>query len=262
MLNIYFLRRLFALRMAVLSVLGVAMSLVAVPACATEEAAVSQPAAAVPTNPKALIASMYGGVTADDLQETPVPGLYEMLLDGSVFYVSANGEYLLAGTMYKIDGNGQTDLTEPRRQEVRRNLINNAGEDTMIVFEPEGEVKHTITVFTDTSCHYCRELHKVMAGYTERGIRVRYMAYPRRGPQSQDGQLMQSVWCADDRQAAMTAAKLRQPVAPAKCNAPIQRHYMIGRQVGVSGTPAIVTESGELIPGFRPPEQMIAALNK
>lgn len=250
-------------RGAVLAVFASVTAFISV-ACA-DELGVNEPNTAVtteaPADPRVTIANVYGGVTVDDVQPTPVPGLYEMLLDGDVFYVSADGEYLVKGTMYKIDENGSTDLSEPRRQQVRSNLINNAGEDTMIVFSPEGETKHTITVFTDTSCYYCRELHKQMEGYNDLGIEVRYMAYPRRGPTSADAQLMRSVWCASDKQAAMTAAKAQQAVPPAQCNAPIQNHFLIGRQVGVTGTPAIVTDKGQLIPGYRPPQDMLAALN-
>lgn len=211
---------------------------------------------------KAVIASIYGGVEADDVRTTPVPGLYEIVVDGGVYYVSADGEYIINGTMLRISDDGQEDITEPRRQEVRRDLVNQVQESDMVVYTPKGETKYTITVFTDTSCYYCRELHKQMAGYNAVGIKVRYMAYPRRGPNSPDAKVMQSVWCADDKEAAMTTAKMQKPVEEKQCDAPINQQFMIGRQVGVTGTPAVVTEDGKLIPGYRPPAQLLSMLQE
>ena len=46
----------------------------------------------------------------------------------------------------------------------------------MIVFRPE-EVKHSITVFTDIDCGYCRKLHREISAYNDLGIEVRYMFF-------------------------------------------------------------------------------------
>jgi thiol:disulfide interchange protein DsbC len=41
---------------------------------------------------------------------------------------------------------------------------------------------------------------------------------------------------------------------------PIAAQYELGKEMGVSGTPAIVTSSGELIPGYRPAAALVALL--
>ena len=50
----------------------------------------------------------------------------------------------------------------------------------MIVFPAEKE-RHTITVFTDLDCGYCRKLHKEIDQFNAEGITVRYLMFPRAG---------------------------------------------------------------------------------
>ena len=95
-----------------------------------------------------------------------------------------------------------------------------------------------------------------MAEYNELGIEIRYMAFPRSGPGTASFQKAVNVWCAEDRQQAMTDSKAGSNVASATCDDPIQQHYDAAAQLGVSGTPALFMESGELLPGYIPPKRL------
>ena len=129
-----------------------------------------------------------------------------------------------------------------------------------ILFSP-GEVKHSVTVFTDIDCGYCRKLHAQIDGYLERGIEVRYVLYPRNGPASRAWSTSEDVWCSRDRGKALTAAKLDREFQTSKCDASmISTHYMLGQDVGLSGTPAIVFEDGTLVGGYLPPAALASRL--
>ena len=133
----------------------------------------------------------------------------------------------------------------------------------MVVFAPE-EPKTHITVFTDVDCGYCRKLHSEVEQLNNLGIEVRYMAFPRGGMQSPAAQVMQSVWCADNRQQAMTSAKQGKTVEEVTCTNPVAQEYELGKQLGVQGTPAIFLANGVMIPGYQPAQQLatIALENK
>ena len=139
--------------------------------------------------------------------------------------------------------------------------IDDLGEDSMIVFAPK-KVNHTVTVFTDIDCGYCRRLHTDMAGYNDKGIRIRYLFYPRAGIGSESYNKAVSVWCADDRKQAMTQAKAGQPVAPKTCENPVDEHYALGQAMRLQGTPALILESGETVPGYVPPDKLRQALDQ
>ncbi|MEO1575695.1 MAG: DsbC family protein, partial [Pseudomonadota bacterium] len=131
-----------------------------------------------------------------------------------------------------------------------------------IVFTPDN-VKHSLTVFTDIDCGYCRKLHSEIEDLEQLGVEVRYLFFPRAGPGSASWDKAESVWCADDRNAALTDAKAGRPVAPKECgDASIQAQYDMGRAVGLTGTPAIVTSSGELIAGYLPAQRLVTRLEQ
>ena len=132
----------------------------------------------------------------------------------------------------------------------------------MIVFAPEGKPSYTITVFTDIDCGYCRKLHGEMAGYNAEGIKVQYLFYPRAGEGSPSFAKAVSVWCADDRRTALTDAKAGKSIPDKTCPNPVKEHLELGEKMGVSGTPAIVLENGEMVPGYIPPKRLAAMLKE
>ncbi|MGB5211819.1 MAG: DsbC family protein, partial [Gammaproteobacteria bacterium] len=107
--------------------------------------------------PKEEIASMLPGLTADDVKESPISGVFEVMVGGQVVYISADRRYLIKGDI--IDLSTNESLTESRRSAGRLAQMASLKESDMIIFEPENP-KHTITVFTDIDCGYCRKLHQ------------------------------------------------------------------------------------------------------
>ncbi|HID46601.1 MAG TPA: bifunctional protein-disulfide isomerase/oxidoreductase DsbC [Chromatiaceae bacterium] len=199
------------------------------------------------------LTKQLGDISLDSIEVSPVPGLYEVLIGARLYYVSADGRYFIRGQMTDI-GTGQ-NLTEAKVAKARKKLIDDVGEDNMIVFG-KGDEKHTISVFTDIDCGYCRKLHAEMDEYNKNGIRVRYLFYPRAGMNSDSGRKTVSVWCADDRKKALSEAKQGKDPKPESCANPIADQYALGQVVGVTGTPALVLENGELLPGYVPPTRL------
>jgi thiol:disulfide interchange protein DsbC len=199
------------------------------------------------------------GAAPDKVQPSPVPGVYEATFGPQVLYLSADGRYVFNGVV--LDLKSGRNLTEAKRGAARMAAVDKLGEDQMIVYGPD-KAEHTITVFTDIDCGYCRKLHAEMKDYNELGIKVRYLFYPRAGVASESGAKAVSVWCNKDRREAMTRAKAGKNVEKAQCDNPVGAHYELGQKIGVSGTPAIVTSSGELIPGYAPAKNLKAELDK
>jgi thiol:disulfide interchange protein DsbC len=194
------------------------------------------------------------------VEPTPVPGLYEVRIGAQVSYVSADGRYLLQGDLF--DAENEVNLTEARRTVARVEAVDDVGESSMIIFGP-ADSKRTITVFTDIDCGYCRKLHRNIDGYNELGIRVRYMFYPRSGPQTESWFKAESVWCSDDRNAALTRAKSGGLIKEEDCEStPVEQHYRLGKEFGIQGTPAIISDTGELIGGYLSPEALAKRLGE
>lgn len=197
------------------------------------------------------------GLEAQQISDSKVAGLKEAITNRGVFYISNDGQYLVAGRMFDID-NGMTNLTDQTLAKLRLDGIEKY-KDSMIVFPAENE-KHKITVFTDTTCGYCKKLHGEMDDYNKLGITVQYLAFPRGGMYSHSYNNLQSVWCADDQKAAMTAFKSGSSVKSKACSTEVAQHYELGQAAGVTGTPAIILDDGSMIGGYKPPRALIKDL--
>lgn len=187
----------------------------------------------------------------EDVKPTEVAGLYQVKIDGQLVYVTPNGNYLVQGSIYEVEsGKNLTTLS----------ILNTIHDSDTIVFAPK-KVNHTITVFTDTSCGYCRKLHQEVPELNANGIKVRYLLYPRAGPDSPTAATLESVWCADNPQEAITTAKAGGKIPEKHCDNPIRANIELAQQLGLRGTPMIITDNGTVIPGYKPAKALIADLN-
>lgn len=211
---------------------------------------------------RADIAASLNGVEASDLKDSAIDGFYEINVGAKVAYISTDGRYLLEGELYDLELS--ENLTESSRARARVDLLADVDPTQMIVFSPEnGDVRHTITIFTDIDCGYCRQFHREIDQVTALGIEVHYLFYPRTGPATESWGKAEKVWCAADRNTALTNAKLGGQVPDLTCtDNPVSEHYDLGHQVGVTGTPSIYTAGGVHIGGYLTPQQLLTTLTQ
>jgi thiol:disulfide interchange protein DsbC len=199
------------------------------------------------------------GIEPDAVHTTPIPDLYELTVGTRIIYLTGDGRYLLTGKIMDLEA--RREITEERLSALKKTAMESVGEDRMVVYSPD-EPKHTVTVFTDIDCGFCRRLHAEMDQYNKRGIAIRYLFYPRAGVGSDSYKKAVSVWCSDDRHAAMDKAKAGEEIPEMTCDNPVEAHYELGRQMSVQGTPALVLEDGEVIPGYVEPARLARALDQ
>ena len=207
---------------------------------------------------RAAILKILPGASIDSIKPTVIPGYHEVAIGGRVTYVSDDGKYLMQGALINLAT--RANLTEASEAVLRRGQLDGVGRDRRIVFSPANP-KYRITVFTDIDCAYCRKLHSQIADYNKAGIAVEYLFFPRAGLKSDSYNKAVSVWCASNRQQALTDAKLDKPVARRTCPNPVAMEYNLGQRVGVDGTPAIYAADGTQLGGYLPPDEMLAKLS-
>jgi thiol:disulfide interchange protein DsbC len=218
------------------------------------------PAPASKVDPRVEIASHIPGAKPEELHATPIPNIYELTRDSEIAYVTSDGKYAITGDLFDIAKND--DITEAHRRDLRSQQIGAIPENDMVIFGPK-DPKYTVTVFTDVDCAYCRQLHSQIADYNRLGIRVRYIFYPRTGPNTESWTKAEEVWCSPNRNDALTRAKLGQPVTAKVCaNNPVARTYALGQSFRLQGTPAIVLADGEMLGGYLPPTELLQELKK
>ena len=193
-------------------------------------------------------------VKVEDVQPSPIQGLYEVRSGADVGYVSTDGRFYVDGDIF--DMQSKDNLTESRREKGRLELLARVADADAIVFSPKGTVRHSLTVFTDVDCAYCRRLHQEIDELNRLGIRVRYLMYPRSGPDTESWRKAESVWCSADRRDALTRAKRGEAVKSVKCATPVAAQFALGHELGIHGTPGIFTDRGEYLAGYLPAAQL------
>ena len=202
-------------------------------------------------------------LTIKSITPSEIPGLYAVEINkGPVLYTTEDGEYFVLGDLYQTAPGGFVNLAEVAREGDRAELMAQVKLDDMIIFSPDKlPAKAAIMVFTDVDCFYCQKLHQEVPDLNRMGIEVRYLAYPRAGIGSESYKKIASAWCADDKQEAITKLKNRERIVTNVCpNNPVESQFKLGQQVGVSGTPAMVTVDGKLMPGYMPALQLASTL--
>ena len=194
------------------------------------------------------------------IRSTPVEGIFEVAVDDQVLYITEGGRYIFAGDL--LDVEKRRNLSETARGRGRAEQVARLDDEDLITYPAEDE-RHRVTVFTDIDCPYCQRLHEQIEAYNERGITVQYAAFPRAGEGSGSWDKAVAVWCSGDRRAAMDRAmKDGTGGGGETCDDhPVGGHLDLAGELGIRGTPTIVAESGQMIPGFAPPEKLAEALN-
>jgi len=195
-------------------------------------------------------------------QTSAIPGLVEVQLsDGPVIYATPAGDYFIVGDLYSVGPDGYVNLAEKRRDAERVERLAQLKREDMIIFSPEKKARSFITVFFDDTCFYCQKLHQEVPALNKQGVEVRYLAYPRAGLNSDAFRNLASAWCADDPRETFNQLVKKEKVPENVCeDNPVAAQFQLGQELGVRGTPAIVTESGQMIPGYQTAEELLVTL--
>jgi thiol:disulfide interchange protein DsbC len=202
------------------------------------------------------------GLAVESVKTSEIPGMYEVqFTNGPLVYSTVKGDYFLVGDIYSVGPDGFVNLGEQRRDGERAEQLAAVAEKDMIIFSPEGETRAHINVFTDVTCFYCQKLHKEVPELNKRGVEVRYLAYPRAGVGSEGYQQLVNAWCADNPQETLTRLKSKQSVQQKSCeDNPVADQYRLGQELGVRGTPAMITTDGKMIPGYQSADDLMVTL--
>ena len=181
----------------------------------------------------------------DEITKAPMPGLYEIRVDGTeIYYTDAEGNFLIQGQL--IDTRSRRNLTEERIDKLTTIDFQSLPlKDAFTIVRGNG--KRKLAVFEDPNCGYCKRFERDLQKVDN--ITVYLFLYPILGQDSVDKS--RNIWCAKDRAKAWQDAMLReQPAASANCDiSALQRNVELGRKYKINGTPTLITTDGNRVPG-------------
>lgn len=210
----------------------------------------------------AMLEARFPQAHVESVELAEMNALYYVFIDGQIFYISLDGKYLFKGNMFDISeqqvrnlSNEKTAELERLKSPMRKEEIAKLDEKSMVIFKAPHE-KHVITVFTDIDCGVCRKLHRERQEFLDRGITLRYLAFPRAGLLSASADKLMGIWCSSDPLTAMTDAKIHGKYLTGSCEAPLEEHMKLVKKFGLGGTPSIILGNGDLIAGYLPAQEI------
>lgn len=200
--------------------------------------------------------SLYPATRFGEVNTTPWPGVFEVVMGANLAYVDETGQYFLFGHFY--DMKAQRDLTAERKDSLARiDFASLPLADALK--EVRGSGSRTLAIFSDPDCPYCRRLEAEMKGLTDVTIYTFLMPIASLHPDARAKAI--AVWCSRDRIAAWHALMWRDEKVSAKdCPHPVDRNVTLGDRLGVTGTPTLVAADGRVLPGAASSAQIEAWL--
>ena len=181
----------------------------------------------------------------DEVRRTPMPGLFEVRVDGTdIYYTDASGHFLLQGQL--IDTRNQRNLTEERLQKIMAiDFKSLPFKDAISWVKGNGERK--LAVFEDPNCGYCKRFERDIAKLDN--VTVFVFLYPILGKDSVEKS--KSIWCAKDPAKSWQDWMVRdQMPAAANCDTgSLKRNMEYGQKMKITGTPTTLLPDGTRIPG-------------
>ncbi len=201
-------------------------------------------------------------IPLDDLQTTPVKGVLQVTSDLNIFYVTTDGRYLILGEI--IDTTKEKNswsITEQAARKLRAQTLATIDPKDMIIFPATAKQIGVVTVFTDIDCQYCHKMQDNIKDYTDAGLEIRYMAFPRTGPKSPSFDKAISIWCSKDKARDYALAVSGKEVPKNFCeNNPVNMEFELGMKMGVNGTPTMFLDNGTRFGGLVDPKILVKAI--
>jgi thiol:disulfide interchange protein DsbC len=249
-------------------IFSLALIMFAASACSSDRSAPIAAAAAMPATASSVTPAVRGAITAavtqmapgakvQQIEPMPIAGLFQVISQGQVLYMTGDGRYVIQGDAFDIKT--RTPLNSLTMNRLRRDAIARLSPEGMIRFAPANP-KYTVTVFTDIDCPYCRAFHANIAEINKLGIAVDYLFWPRTGLGTPSAQKAVDVWCASDRKDALTRAFEGQGPRNATCQSPVAHDFNLGMDLGVDGTPTIIADNGVVLGGYVDPQELLRRL--
>ena len=217
---------------------------------------------------QSAISSIEQQLTIDYIETSPVSNLYTVMLNnGHPIYSNADGSYIITGAMLQIKNSNVINLTENIIARHVASKLSKLNIEELICYKPKNIAKGVIYVFTDVNCFYCKKFHQDITKLNELQIEVRLLAFPRNKKATNEFNYLVDIWSSINPKMAldkaMIATKIESTNATKNSKALniVEQQQALGLQLGITGTPSIILENGEIISGYVKPEVIAQKLN-
>ncbi|ENV65125.1 hypothetical protein F949_00024 [Acinetobacter junii NIPH 182] len=200
----------------------------------------------------------YPATTFNKINETPIKGIYEVVMGQNVAYTDEKGRYFIFGNLY--DMHSQKDITA-EADNTTKVYFPNAEQLKNAIKEVKGNGQRKVVVFSDPDCPYCARLEQTLIGLDN--VTIYTFLYPLEQLHPTAKSTAINIWCSENPVKSMKdymLAKIKPEIKT--CKNPIDSNIAFGASFGVQGTPSLIFEDGTLVPGAMSLEAIEQQLQK
>jgi thiol:disulfide interchange protein DsbC len=185
-------------------------------------------------------------------------GLLEISIGAKTYFASRDGRFIFAGPI--LDTYTRENIVELKARQYRVQKLAQLPDDMQLNFPAVSDTLHTVTVFTDIDCKFCRRFHSLMEEFNKLGVSVKYVMLPRAGINSDSYRKSVAVLCSKQPQANMTLAMKDEFNGAQTCDHSVQQQMMLAQELGIDSTPTLLLPNGQLHVGLVKPAQLFEIL--
>jgi thiol:disulfide interchange protein DsbC len=218
---------------------------------------ISLDAGAQESGVKQAFQAKFSDLAVESVAKSGMPGVYEVVADGQIFYVDEKVTHVLRGSLFDARTGTLRNLTAERASQLASQALVRAQD--MAVKRVKGSGKRTLYTFEDPNCGYCKELQKELVKITD--VTIYTFLLPIVSPPD-SVEKSKAVWCAKDRGKAWEEVLVKSAAigVPKGCDPPFDKIVEMAQRFGVRGTPAVYLANGQQIGGYLPSEKIEQAL--
>lgn len=214
---------------------------------------------------RSAVAEKFPNADLQSVKPVPGLGLYELVIDGEVYYADTKFDFLIDGNV--IETKTMKSLTAERKQEIEQEEMRKLAfpfKDLpfhLAFKKTNGNGSRKVAYFADPNCGFCRRFETETLPKVK-DVTVYVFMYPIIRAESVP--LTKAIWCAADRAKAWDDYVQRgiSPKNPQACDNPVDQLLAFGQGKRIRGTPTMFFADGTRVPGALRLEQMEELLAK
>jgi thiol:disulfide interchange protein DsbC len=193
------------------------------------------------------------GRKPDAITKAGFLGLYEVLVGGELVYMDDKATVLISGDVYDLRTSPPRNIKDERLSKLNAIRFSDLPLDQSVKIV-RGSGKRQLAYFSDPKCPYCKKLEKDLLQLQD--VTLHVFLYPILSPES--ATQSKAVWCSPDRGKAWIDLMVNgvAPKAEGTCENPVEKNVALGQRYRITGTPTLIFENGQRIPGAVPLEKI------
>lgn len=224
--------------------------------------------AATPAEVKGLLLKKYPKLTAIEVKETSIKGIFETKINNKIAYTDEKASYMLVGGEL-INLLTMENVSKKTEQVSQNNTVQDFFKKLPMKNSFKrvyGTGENVLYYFSDPDCPYCKQFENVLATEGSKlNVTVHTFLYPLESIHPDAARKSDLIWCANNPAKAwddwMLNGKLPSKPEKSNCSSIVRENRIFGQTYGFTTTPTLVFANASMNAGVLSAGQLSQVFN-